>query len=421
MPNDTVKQLRPDMAYVITTKPERAKHYIEEYKKIGFSAPLTIFKAIDGKHPSVEFDYAPYAGWCLPKSKNTWYNRPLLPGEIGCSLSHLSVAKDALAKGYRRILVLEEDFDHRRDFAQSPFDADEPWDLIYLGRNRVRDDVRKVSDNLVQPGYSYNSHAYLLNRAGIEKIANGELQQAIIPYDEYLSAIHQQHPRQDLAFIKPTLKALAFDPQVVGQRRSHVSTITGGNSATAAPPAQNYTLNETWQRENLSSAIRDHQASLVIDRPSREIFRFPLLSAQGIRQFEQLYQSLQHKDSKARDFIEELRVSFLHEIAISRWALKGKSWNKETEGTARPHLTGYHEGYFAPKVMGCEYVIAIDLDTSPTGELWFKRQHLALPPVAGHCTLFPALTHAVGVRPAKDQNVRRIFIEVARPKAFMAA
>ncbi len=421
MPNNTLKRLRPDMAYVITTKPEEAKRYIEEYRKIGFNAPLTIFKAVDGKQPNVAFEYTPYEGWCLPKSKNTWYNRPLLPGEIGCALSHLSVTKDAYKKGYQRILVLEEDFDHRRDFEQSPFDTDEAWDLIYLGRNRVRDDVRKVSKNLVQPGYSYNSHAYLLNRAGIDKIANGELQQAVIPYDEYLSAIHQQHPRKDLQFIKPTLKALAFDPQVVGQRRSHVSTINASQTPASPKANKELTLDEQWQRDHLSSAIRDHQAALVTDRPSREIYRFPLLSAKGVRYFEQLFQQLQHNDSSANEFIESLRSNFLHEIAITRWALKGKSWNKETEGTARTQVTSYDAGYFSPKVFNCEYMLAIDLDTASSGELWFKRQNVAVPPVAGHCTLFPSLTHAMGIRPAKEQSIRRIFIEVARPKAFMAA
>jgi GR25 family glycosyltransferase involved in LPS biosynthesis len=73
------------------------------------------------------------------------------PGYIACLLSHLSVYKIALDRGYKKILVLEDDiFVHKNVKALiQTFFADVPndWDMIHFGYLPLSDDLQMWSHN----------------------------------------------------------------------------------------------------------------------------------------------------------------------------------------------------------------------------------------------------------------------------------
>ncbi|WP_040840482.1 glycosyltransferase family 25 protein [Nocardia brevicatena] len=160
-------------------------------------------------------------------SDNPWWNRPLKYGEIGCTLAHLACwnhSEEHSTAPY--ILVLEDDAVLSPGFPSDLLQGlnrltefDIPFDLLYLGRDRLQPDIPTPIPGIVRPGYSHCSYAYLLTRQGLCAALSAELTQAIVPVDEFLPALYTPHPRPDLrARFAPRLAALAFDPPLVAQR-----------------------------------------------------------------------------------------------------------------------------------------------------------------------------------------------------------
>ncbi|MFE3548222.1 glycosyltransferase family 25 protein [Streptomyces kronopolitis] len=140
-----------------------------------------------------------YADWQIDSS-NTWWNRPVSAGEIGCSLSHLIAWQRIRSAKVGHALILEEDFKITSRIPQD-FRIELDYDLLYLGRNKVHayQEEERVDDQLVRPGYSYCTHAYALSLAGASKLLDAGFHKQLIPVDEYLNLFFiTQHPRQEL-------------------------------------------------------------------------------------------------------------------------------------------------------------------------------------------------------------------------------
>ena len=92
-------------------------------------------------------------------------------GAIGCSMSHLAILKDAKAKGYKNILVLEDDFQFivdRTTFEkelQSFFDLNIPYDVLMLSYRCIEKKpydtiVSRAIDVLTASGYIVHERFY---------------------------------------------------------------------------------------------------------------------------------------------------------------------------------------------------------------------------------------------------------------------
>jgi GR25 family glycosyltransferase involved in LPS biosynthesis len=97
---------------------------------------------------------------------------------IACTLSHFEIYKDALSKGYDRILVLEDDADIPVDLheqLESFFNKNSlhnlPYDLIYLGCADKYVSAQ-ISETLAISQYSLLTHALLFSKEGMEKVLN---------------------------------------------------------------------------------------------------------------------------------------------------------------------------------------------------------------------------------------------------------
>ena len=67
----------------------------------------------------------------------------------------------------------------------------------YLGRTKPGDDDESFvqgSKILAWPSYSYGTFGYLLSYKGVEKLLAQKPLQKMIPVDEYLAIIFDQHP-----------------------------------------------------------------------------------------------------------------------------------------------------------------------------------------------------------------------------------
>lgn len=215
-----------------------------------------------------------YAGWelryvcgfevCAARSDfsrsghaNHWWSQPMSAGEVGCALGHLFMwrrARAAFAANpqLRAVVVLEDDIRPapdtvpRFEAALAELGGVNHWDLLYLGRNAVNAEPA-VSPNrpFVRPGYSFNTHAYALTSAGVDKLLAMAFDRNLIPADEALSASFMEHPRPDVAqLFPPRLLALALSPCVIDQDAQmqgssetvHTPALTELHSVTVSAP-----------------------------------------------------------------------------------------------------------------------------------------------------------------------------------------
>ena len=153
------------------------------------------------------------------QSQNRWWNRPMSKGEIGCAISHWLCWQKAASLDDPHYVFLEDDVRLGPTFAEdlpgvvSRLTAlDEAWDLLYLGRCPQEPDQGRVGE-FIQPGFSYCTHAYMLSRAGVDKVLATEFPRDLIPADELLPAMYIDHPRADVRARYPKrLRAYSVDP-----------------------------------------------------------------------------------------------------------------------------------------------------------------------------------------------------------------
>jgi GR25 family glycosyltransferase involved in LPS biosynthesis len=115
-------------------------------------------------------------------------NRLTSPGAVGCWLSHYSAIQDAFNRRYEEILVLEDDlyvtegFGECFDWIYAKLPAE--WQLAWVGywyRNleQAYKSPPLYGKHIAQPKQIFGSHAYLLNRSGIETVYRSLNEQGI--------------------------------------------------------------------------------------------------------------------------------------------------------------------------------------------------------------------------------------------------
>lgn len=166
-----------------------------------------------------------------------WWSRDVTTGEAGGVCSHIKVWEDAYRNGYENILILEDDFNPTRAFDFSLIDTIPKYDIVFLSRilQKVHMGVYDidVNEHFVRPGYSYQTHSYMLSKEGVRKLVETNLhtlKQNLIVSDEFLPATYTWHPRSDIRdmFIQ-NMKAYAYKENFIGQDRFEAA----GNSLTS--------------------------------------------------------------------------------------------------------------------------------------------------------------------------------------------
>lgn len=105
-------------------------------------------------------------------------NKKYVKGSVGCKLSHIGVIEEAKKKGYKRIMILEDDLElvnesnKMKKIIDMAFKEikDIDWDILYLGLNKEK--VKEVNDlvfiDRVEKGLC--THAYIVNGKSYYKI-----------------------------------------------------------------------------------------------------------------------------------------------------------------------------------------------------------------------------------------------------------
>lgn len=213
-----------DRIYIINLKrrPERRVRMEKTMEVIGLQAEF--WDATDGRSlnpPALaDMGITLMPGYMDPVQK-----RPMTMGEVGCFLSHYFIWKDVIEKNYSQVIVLEDDvrFERnmkhrlREDLLQIDLRLQ---DFIYLGRKvqdtSAREELR-LFPNFVRPKYSYWTIGYIITKSGAEKLIASEPLTKLLPVDEFLPLMYDQHPSNEWNKHYPirNLKSLSIDPLIL--------------------------------------------------------------------------------------------------------------------------------------------------------------------------------------------------------------
>ena len=238
--------MKIDKVYIITLdqSDENKKSILERLVFMGVPNQTTyiIFDGVNGRElfsteqGRLDYGIKFYDGWKLDDSNEFW-NRGVTAGEAGGMCSHIKVWEDAYKNGYENILILEDDYNPEQPF---PWDVcneleNYEYDILFLSRKLQsgHSDVEIGFQNFVVPGYSYQTHSYVVSKSGIKKLVETHLptlKQNIIVSDEFLPSTYTTHPREDIRnMYQRNISALAYRYNPITQLRFEAI----GNSLTS--------------------------------------------------------------------------------------------------------------------------------------------------------------------------------------------
>ena len=396
--------------------------------------PYEIVPAFDGRKGNpLPQGISEYKGWNLGEaSDNEWWNRPMLPGEIGCAISHYWVYNRIVRDGIETALILEEDFWPIKQFSLLDFEQfNNNWDIAILGRYKFEEEEHELTEQWVTPSLFYNSHAYILTNSGAKDILSyPNLAQNLIPADELLIAACMQHLREDIrTMYPPKLVAIATKEDWIIQNRF-------GEPSTIMEPMQEQYIEtevqnelpyfeilddtdwEAWKAKYLNHTMAKGEFDLMVDDLGNNIFEFQLFTEKFCREAIHLAEALDKWTIDRHEFyptndvlLEELGLDRIYNrviaevispLCIHLWHLEGEGWQPLKSENFLARYTTDRQSHLALHHDFSHITMVVKLnDEFEGGGTWFpKYKTLSKPERVGMATLHPGLvTHLHGARP----------------------
>jgi GR25 family glycosyltransferase involved in LPS biosynthesis len=425
-------KLKVDAVYVITfdVSDEAIDRYTAEFNKLGIiPGEFHLFKAIDGRNPKVDFDWSLYSSWKIDNHSNSYYNRDILPGEIGCSLSHLSVWKDAKKKNYESILILEDDFKVDSEFPAKEI-AIYDWGLLYLGRQKIGGDIDIQNELYIHPGYSWLSHAYMLSKLGIERIIEQNFEKYILPVDDFIASTYSNNnERDDLTFIWKDMNAYSLKECIVSQTSNAKTSKTSNNSF-----ASNIYLTkdvDKWSSMYINPALKNKEYDLIVDEPIPDVLHLHAFKKEFCNEVIRLAEEC-GKWTKDRHYyypthdmlINEFQLhdaydmflnTYIYPLVKSNFVLTGDKWKKFSSENFIIKYTPENQGHLSLHHDDSAFSTVLTLnDEYEGGGTWFSKQKKLVKGEIGELTIHPGqITHRHGARPVTF-GVRYVLVSFIR-------
>lgn len=346
-----------------------------------------------------------------------WWGRDLKPGEVGCALSHINVWMDAINSGHENILVLEEDFDIHNWPSQAEWDAlPADWSMVYLGRNAndASKDVQ-INEQVIKPWYSYTSHAYVINRKGLQSLLRQQYDINMVPVDEFLPAVAGVHARADMnqKFQDLTFNAYSFNLNYVGQTSTPATSMTEQYIELLDVSDWN-----AWLDKYISPSMRYGERELITDVLGPSIVEFPLFTERFCEELITLAETRgvwtekRHEFYPTNDMLMEAigmkdiyrRVirEFVAPLATWYWTLEGQGWDTVEDETFVIRYRADRQGHLSLHHDYSSYTIGVKLnDEFEGGGTYFPMYNInATPKRIGNAFMHPGMiSHRHGGRP----------------------
>ena len=380
------------------------------------------------KHPKWKID-----------SNSHWWNREVTDGEVGCALAHIDIWVDAYEQDREIAFILEEDF---KQELPVPWDEvyalfDKGYDLIYLGRNALKPDLeQQIGDFLgwVEPDYSFNTHAYILSRKGIQKLVEEWIpryKSKIFALDEFLSIAFGMTHRQDILaeFADlPKLKVAAPKVNFFTQEKS--AGITEGNKPKIdLLDDSNW---EEWCSKYIDPYILKGQYKLMTDEIGPNIIEFPLFTEQFCDELITLseqneWTTTRHTfypttdqtmvDLGLQTIYQKVLEQFVYPIWIWFWELEGDAWNTSKSENFIVKYDTENQGSLGIHHDSSAITLNVRLnDDYKGGGTFIPRYKLNVQPKRkGYAMSHPGqITHKHGGRPVTE-GTRYILVSFTNP------
>lgn len=191
-----------DHIYVIhlNRRPERRLTSQHVFDELGIHAKF--FEAVEGR--SLTSDDVEHFGMRKCKDYRHESGRDLTFGEIGCLMSHYHVWEDALAKGYKKVMVLEDDAGFDRGYVDllaarmTELDAVTEWDLLYIYKKQKNKEIRESkvveTENWVYSEFNTGTINYIVSETGMKKLLNSEPFSKLVPVDVLFAILCGKYP-----------------------------------------------------------------------------------------------------------------------------------------------------------------------------------------------------------------------------------
>ena len=142
------------------------------------------FDAVDGSKLTYQqlkkLGYDTDSNWIDPI-----HSTHLTSGEVGCFLSHYNLWKKCIELNVP-LCILEDDAVVPDNLHDDLNELLETYNFIYLGWKEIAESVPTSDSRFVVPVYPYWTLAYVITPEAAKLLVNSEIEQNIIPVDEYL-------------------------------------------------------------------------------------------------------------------------------------------------------------------------------------------------------------------------------------------
>lgn len=451
--------MKVEHIYVISLRandPELQQDVARRLSECNFEGetPFEILQAFDGRKGDMPEGWNVYEGWNVgPDSEhswNDWWTRPVLPGEVGCAVSHRMVWEMIAMSGKKNVLILEDDFVCNGNFTDLKVPEELEWDLAILGRDQIEgpDGENEVAPGWVKPRHFYNMHAYILKESMVaNKLLSGGLKQNVIPVDEYASALNYPHRRDDIrAMFPPLMEFIATeDPGFTVQNRSSIPGESDIESTFRQTPPEeeintleqkpmqgtilntNENLNfeildttdwEAWKEKYLNLSMSKHEFELMVTDRGDNVYEFPLFTprfcaeAIALAEAKNEWTIDRHEHYPTNDvLLHEIGLNDIYNrvldevvrpLAIHLWTLEGTQWDAFSNENFMARYTTTRQSHLSLHHDRSHLTMLVKLnDEFSGGGTWFPQyQKLSNPKEVGTAVLHPGMvTHRHGARP----------------------
>ena len=441
--------MKLDKVYIINLNTEN-EEIVDKLDKIPFNheLPYHIFPAVNGWDLNNSNCHVPnfeVADWWKINSDNKFYNREVTPGEMGCTLSHYNVIKDAFDEGHDNVLILEEDFVSLDKFptieelSSIPHDAS----MVYLDRHIVWGTGEQfINKYITKAGYSYTTHAYIITRKGMKEVLESPILDNIIVIDEFFPAINSTSDRKDAIEI---FNNIAFQAYALKGGYFNQTSNPETNALTEFPPEYVNNLKKEGGKtgdktffNNKSDILNDsnweeyckkyinpfmvrQEWDVLITEPLPYVYTWNMFTEDFCKELIELGEQFEWTKKRHDNYpttdnllevlgIDKIYTKILNEfvrpLAIHLYNLEGKSWNYLQDESfivkypynQQSHLDIHHDN---SKITT---LVNLNPGEFKGGGTYFQKWKMSInPKQIGTMTLHPGnITHKHGAQPVTE-------------------
>ena len=141
-------------------------------------------------------------------------------GALGCLLSHLNIIRISKQRGYKNVMILEDDTKFTLGEKSSFYDKLTEFDgeinrfvniygILYLTGNHAQNSFKPVSPNIINTRYTFTTGSYIISEKGMEYVLSN-----INKYDREIDVFYAEQLQQKIP-------CFCIYPHIAGQAESY--------------------------------------------------------------------------------------------------------------------------------------------------------------------------------------------------------